>query len=185
MEECMMVLQDKLQWVMEELELTQQDQNKKVALGRDMETQLQSLWAELGFVNKQLAALQQQYQEVIRQAGYYKAEYDVFKLEQDTLQTQLATTTTTTQQASFPKLAKLPNPPVFTEDTQTDKTSLDVWKIEMADKIGQERTWYPDMLAQLHYIFSQVGEVLQPRGNTVFIVTESSRQDTGRKYQAA
>ena len=77
-----MVLQDELQWVMEKLELTQQDQNKKVALGRDMKAQLQSLWAELGFVNKQLAALQQQYQEVIGQAGYYKAE-------QDTLYSQL------------------------------------------------------------------------------------------------
>ena len=82
------------------------------------------------------------------QAGYYKAE-------QDTLQSQLISpssltpvapalssllqepvqltqpATTTTQQASSPKLAKLPNPPVFTEDTQTDEISLDVWKIKI------------------------------------------------------
>ena len=44
---------------MEKLELTQQDQDKKVALGRDIEAQLYSLWVELGFVNKQLATLQQ------------------------------------------------------------------------------------------------------------------------------
>ena len=130
---------------------------------------------ELGFVNKQLAALQQQHQEVIEQAGYYKAEHDTFKLEQDTLQNQLlspgfltpvtpAPTTPLqklTQQASSPKLAKLLNPPVFTEDTQTDKISLNVWKIKMSDKIRQKRTQYPDVLAQLHYIFSQVGEATQ------------------------
>ena len=83
----MIALQDELQWVMEKLELTQQDWDKKVALGRDMEAQLQSLWAELDFVNKQLATLQQQYQEVIGQAGYYKAK-------QDTLQSQLIFVTT-------------------------------------------------------------------------------------------
>ena len=177
----MTTLQDKLQCVMDELELTQQDQDKNVALGRDVEAQLQSSQAELGFISKQLAALQQQYQEVMGQAGYYKTEHDTFKLERDTLQNQLlspgsltpaapAPTTplqeltqpaATTQQASSPKLAKLPNPPVFTGDTWTDEISLDVWKIKMSDKIGQERTQYPDMLAQLCYIFSQVGGAAQ------------------------
>ena len=28
--------------------------------------------------------------------------------------------------------------PVFTENSQTDEISLDVWKIKMADKIEQE-----------------------------------------------
>ena len=66
---------------MEELELTQQDRDKKVALGMNMEAQLQSLQAELGFVNKQLAVLQQQHQGAIEQAGYYRAEHDTLKLE--------------------------------------------------------------------------------------------------------
>ena len=156
----MTALQDELQCVVDKLELTQQDWDKKVALGRDVEARLQSSQVELGFINKQLAALQQQYQEVIGQAGYYKAEHDAFKLEQDTLQTQLATATTT-QQASSPKPAKLLNPPVFTGDTQTDEISLDVWKIKMADKIGQEGICYPDALAQLCYVFSQVGGAAQ------------------------
>ena len=159
-EDRMIALQDELQRVMDELELTQQDRDKKVALGRDVEARLQSSQAELGFINKQLAALQQQYQEAIGQAGYYKAERDAFKLERDTLRTQLATATTT-QRASSPKPAKLPNPPVFTGDARTDEISLDVWKIKMADKIGQEGIRYPDALAQLRYVFSRVGGAAQ------------------------
>ena len=101
---------------------TQQDWDKKVALGRDVEAWLQSLQAELDFINKQLAALQQQHQEAIGQAGYYKAERDAFKLEQDTLWNQLLSPGSLTpvapapatplqeptQQASSPKLVKLP-----------------------------------------------------------------------------
>ena len=87
--ECMIALQDELQQVMEELEFTQQDRDKKVALGMNMEVQLQSLQAELGFVNKQLTVLQQQHQGAIEQAGYYRAERDTLKLEQDTLRSQL------------------------------------------------------------------------------------------------
>ena len=179
--ERMTALQDELQRVVEELELTQQDRDKKVALGRDVEARLQSSQVELGFISKQLAALQQQYQEAMGQAGYYKAERDAFKLERDALRNQLlspgsltpaapAPTTplqepaqpaTTTQRTSSPKLAKLPNPPVFTGDQRTDEISLDVWKIKMSDKIGQEETRYPDALAQLRYVFSRVGGAAQ------------------------
>ena len=175
--ECMTALQDELQRVVDELELTQQDRDEKVALGRDVEARLQSSQAELGCINKQLAALQQQYQEAMGQAGYYKAERDAFKLERDALRNQLlspgsltpaapAPTTPTqpaaaTQQASSPKPAKLPNPPVFTGDARTDEISLDVWKIKMSDKMGQEGIRYPDALAQLRYVFSRVGGAAQ------------------------
>ena len=179
----MTALQDELQRVMDELELTQQDRDEKVALGRDVEARLQSSQAELGFINKQLVTLQQQYQEAMGQAGYYKAERDAFKLERDTLRNQLLSpgsltpatpapatplqeptqlaTATTTQRASSPKPAKLPNPPIFTGDARTDEISLDVWKIKMADKIRQEGIRYPDALAQLRYVFSRVGGAAQ------------------------
>ena len=42
-----------------------------------------------------------------------------------------------------------------------DDISLDIWKIKMADKIGQDEARYPNALAQLCYIFSQVGGAAQ------------------------
>ena len=42
-----------------------------------------------------------------------------------------------------------------------DDISLDIWKIKMADKIGQDEARYPNALAQLRYIFSQVGGAAQ------------------------
>ena len=42
-----------------------------------------------------------------------------------------------------------------------DDISLDIWKIKMADKIGQDEACYPNALAQLCYIFSQVGGAAQ------------------------
>ena len=61
MEQCVTVLQDKLQQIMV-------DCDSKVAIGREMETQLhstqtqlQATQMELGFVQKQLTTLQKQY----------------------------------------------------------------------------------------------------------------------------
>ena len=42
-----------------------------------------------------------------------------------------------------------------------DDISLDIWKIKIADKIGQDEAYYPNALAQLCYIFSQVGGAVQ------------------------
>ncbi len=182
MEERMVALQNELERIMEELEHTRQDRDEEVALGMDMETRLQTTQAELNFVNKQLAALQKQYQEVTGQAGYYKAERDAFKLERDTLRSQMPTPgsltpmsalmhASTSQESSqpaltiprtsSPKLAKLPDPPVFTGDSQMGENSLDIWKIKIADKIEQDAARYPDALAQLRYVFSRVGGAAQ------------------------
>ena len=61
MEQHVTVLQDKLQWIMV-------DCDSKIAMGREMETQLhstqtqlQATQMELGFVQKQLTTLQKQY----------------------------------------------------------------------------------------------------------------------------
>ena len=61
MEQCVRVLQDELQQIMV-------DCNSKIAIGREMETQLhstqtqlQATQMELGFVQKQLTTLQKQY----------------------------------------------------------------------------------------------------------------------------
>ena len=61
MEQHVTVLQDKLQWIMV-------DHDSKIAIGREMETQLhstqtqlQAMQMELGFVQKQLTTLQKQY----------------------------------------------------------------------------------------------------------------------------
>ena len=59
------------------------------------------------------------------------------------------------------KCAKLPNPPVFMGNLRLDDISLDIWKIKMANKIGQDEAHYPNALAQLRYIFSQVGGAAQ------------------------
>ena len=71
MEQHVTVLQDELQWIMT-------DHDSKIAMGREMETQLhstqtqlQTTQMELGFVQKQLTTLQKQYQDVLEQAGYY------------------------------------------------------------------------------------------------------------------
>ena len=42
-----------------------------------------------------------------------------------------------------------------------DDISLNIWKIKMANKIGQDEACYLNALAQLHYIFSQVGGAAQ------------------------
>ena len=42
-----------------------------------------------------------------------------------------------------------------------DDISLDIWKIKMADKMGQDEACYLNALAQLHYIFLQVGGAAQ------------------------
>ena len=61
MEQCVTVLQDELQWITV-------DCDSKIAIGREMETQLhstqtqlQATQMELGFVQKQLTTLQKQY----------------------------------------------------------------------------------------------------------------------------
>ena len=59
------------------------------------------------------------------------------------------------------KYTKLPDPPVFMGNLQLDDISLDIWKIKIADKIGQDKTCYLSALAQLHYIFSQVDGAAQ------------------------
>ena len=59
------------------------------------------------------------------------------------------------------KCAKLPDPPVFMENPRLDDISLDIWKIKMANKMGQDEACYPNALAQLCYIFSQVGGAAQ------------------------
>ena len=59
------------------------------------------------------------------------------------------------------KHAKLPDPPVFMGNLRLDDISLDIWKIKMADKIGQDEAHYLNTLAQLCYIFLQVGGVAQ------------------------
>ena len=59
------------------------------------------------------------------------------------------------------KCAKLPDLPLFIENLQLDDISLDIWKIKIADKIGQDQACYPNALAQLHYTFSQVGRAAQ------------------------
>ena len=60
-EQHVTVLQDKLQWIM-------MDCDSKIAMGREietqlhlMQTQLQATQMELGFVQKQLTTLQKQY----------------------------------------------------------------------------------------------------------------------------
>ena len=50
---------------------------------------------------------------------------------------------------------------MFVGNLQLDNISLDIWKIKMADKIGQDEACYLNALAQLHYIFSQVGGAAQ------------------------
>ena len=111
---------------------------------------------ELGFVQKQLTTLQKQYQDVLEQAGYYQAQ-------RDALQKQPASPATSTSMPPLPepahtiittKCAKLPDPPVFMGNLRLDDISLDIWKIKMANKIGQDEAHYPNALAQLHYIFS-------------------------------
>ena len=71
MEQRVTVLQDELQRITV-------DSDSKIAMGREMETQLhstqtqlQATQMELGFVQKQLTTLQKQYQDVLEQAGYY------------------------------------------------------------------------------------------------------------------
>ena len=59
------------------------------------------------------------------------------------------------------KHAKLPDPPVFMGNLRLDHISLDIWKIKMADKIGQDEACYLNALTQLCYIFSQVGGAAQ------------------------
>ena len=59
------------------------------------------------------------------------------------------------------KCAKLPDPFVFMGNLRLDDISLDIWKIKMADKIGQDEACYPNALAQLHYTFLQVGGASQ------------------------
>ena len=59
------------------------------------------------------------------------------------------------------KCAKLPDPPVFMGNLQLDDISLDIWKIKIANKISQDEARYLNALAQLHYIFSQVGGAAQ------------------------
>ena len=59
------------------------------------------------------------------------------------------------------KHAKLPDPPVFMGSLRLDNISLDIWKIKMADKMGQDEACYPNALAQLRYIFLQVGGAAQ------------------------
>ena len=51
------------------------------------------------------------------------------------------------------KHAKLPDPPVFMGNLRLDDISLNIWKIKIANKIGQDEACYPNALAQLHYIF--------------------------------
>ena len=161
MEQHVRVLQDELQWIM-------MDRDSKIAMGREMETQLHSMQTqlqatqiELGFVQKQLTTLQKQYQDVLEQAGYYQAQ-------RDALQKQPASPATSTPPLPEPahtiittKRAKLPDPPVFMGNLRLDDISLDIWKIKMANKIGQDEARYPNALAQLHYIFSQVGGAAQ------------------------
>ena len=163
MEQRVRVLQDELQQITA-------DRDSKIAMGREMETQLhstqtqlQATQMELGFVQKQLTTLQKQYQDVLEQAGYYRAQCD-------TLQKQPASLATSTSTPPLPepahtiittKRAKLPDPPVFMGNLQLDDISLDIWKIKMADKIGQDEARYPNALAQLCYIFLQVGGAAQ------------------------
>ena len=163
MEQRVTVLQDELQQIMA-------DCDSKVAKGREMETQLhstqtqlQATQMELGFVQKQLTTLQKQYQDVLEQAGYYQAQCDA-------LQKQPALPATSTSTPPLPesvhttittKHAKLPDPPVFMGNLRVDDISLDIWKIKMADKMGQDEACYLNALAQLHYIFSQVGGAAQ------------------------
>ena len=118
---------------------------------------------ELGFVQKQLTTLQKQYQDVLEQAGYYQAQHDALQK-----QPVLPATSTSTLPLPEPahttittKHTKLPDPPVFMENLWLDDISLDIWKIKMADKIGQDEACYLNALAQLHYIFLQVGGVAQ------------------------
>ena len=155
MEQHVTVLQDELQWIM-------MDCDSKVAMGREMETQLhstqtqlQATQMELGFVQKQLTTLQKQYQDVLEQAGYYQAQHDA-------LQKQPALPATSTSMPPLPEPAhttittkriKLPDPPVFLGNLRLDDISLDIWKIKMADKIGQDEAHYLNALAQLRYIF--------------------------------
>ena len=163
MEQHVIVLQDKLQRIMV-------DRDSKFAMGREMETQLhstqtqlQAMQMELGFVQKQLTTLQKQYQDVLEQAGYYQAQ-------RDALQKQPASPATSTSTPPLPepahtiittKRAKLPDPPVFMGNLRLDDISLDIWKIKMADKMGQDEACYPNALAQLCYIFLQVGGAAQ------------------------
>ena len=118
---------------------------------------------ELGFVQKQLTTLQKQYQDMLEQAGYYQAQHDA-------LQKQPALPATSTSTPPLPELvhitittkhAKLPDPPVFMGNLQLDDISLDIWKIKMGDKIGQDEACYLNALAQLRYIFLQVGGAAQ------------------------
>ena len=156
MEQHVIVLQDELQRIMV-------DYDSKIAMGREMETQLHSTQTqlqarqmELGFVQKQLTTLQKQYQDVLEQAGYYQAQRDALQK-----QPALPATSTSTPPLSEPahttittKHAKLPDPPVFMGNLRLDDISLDIWKIKMADKIGQDEAHYLNALAQLRYIFS-------------------------------
>ena len=153
MEQHVRVLQDELQWIMA-------DCDSKIAMGREMETQLhstqtqlQATQMELGFVQKQLTTLQKQYQDVLEQAGYYQAQCDAF-------QKQSASPATSTPPLPEPahtiittKHTKLPDPPVFMGNLRLDDISLDIWKTKMADKIGQDEACYLNALAQLRYIF--------------------------------
>ena len=121
--------------------------------------QLQAIQMELGFVQKQFTTLQKQYQDVLEQAVYYQAQHDA-------LQKPPALPATSTSMLPLPepthttittKHAKVPDPPVFMGNLRLDDISLNIWKIKMADKIGQDEAHYPNALAQLCYTFLQVG----------------------------
>ena len=93
---------------------------------------------------------------MLEQAGYYQAQHDA-------LQKQPALPATSTSMLPLPELAhttittkhtKLPDPPVFMGNLQLDDISLNIWKIKMADKMGQDEAHYLNALAQLCYIFS-------------------------------
>ena len=100
---------------------------------------------------------------MLEQAGYYQAQ-------RDALQKQPALPATSTSTLPLPepvhttittKHTKLPDPPVFMENLWLDNISLDIWKTKMANKMGQDEACYLNALAQLHYIFSQVGRAAQ------------------------
>ena len=100
---------------------------------------------------------------MLKQAGYYQAQRDALQK-----QPALPATSTSTPPLSelvhttiTTKHAKLPDPPVFMGNLRLDDISLDIWKIKMADKMGQDEACYPNALAQLHYIFLQVGGAAQ------------------------
>ena len=93
---------------------------------------------------------------MLEQAGYYQAEHDALQK-----QPALPATSTSTPPLSelahitiTTKCAKLPDLPVFMENLRLDDISLDIWKIKMANKMGQDEAHYLNALAQLHYIFS-------------------------------